>query len=73
MPRGATDWGLAVDGRIRLGWRLAPVAPFVYADTSYALTTARLTLDNRLDALTLSHWSFTGGLGLLFWFGGPAG
>jgi hypothetical protein len=76
-PRTATDWSLAMDGRLRLGVSLAPVAPFVvpfvaafiFGDAGYALTTARLTLDNRPDSVTLSPWSFSAGLGLLFSFG----
>ena len=72
-PHGATVWGLAVDGRVRLGLRLARIVPFIYADTSFALTTARVTLDNRPDSVTLSRWGFAAGGGLLFSFGTPEG
>lgn len=70
--RAAATWGGALDGRVRLGVRLARVTPFVFADTSYALTAARLTLDDRPDSVTLSRLSFAAGLGVLFSFG-PAG
>jgi hypothetical protein len=73
MPRDATAWGLAIDARIRLGVRLGPVVPFVYGGAAYALTAAKLTLDDRLDTLMLSRWNVAAGLGLLFSLSGPAG
>jgi len=72
-PRDATAWSLAIDARIRLGVRLGPVVPFVYGSAAYALTAARLTLDDRRDTLTLSRWNVAAGLGLLFSLPGPAG
>jgi hypothetical protein len=68
-PRTAINWSLAMDGRMRLGLRLSQVAAFIFGDGGYALSTARLTLDNRPDSVTLSRWSFAAGLGLLFSFG----
>ena len=68
-PRDATIWGLMLDGRVRLGLRLAPIVPFIFGETGYALTTARLTLDNRPDSVTLARWNLAAGVGLLFSFG----
>jgi hypothetical protein len=68
-PRDATIWGLMLDGRVRLGLRLAPIVPFIFGETGYALTTARLTLDNRPDSVTLARWNLAAGVGLLFPFG----
>ena len=67
--RDATIWGLTLEGRVRLGLRLAPMVPFIFGDTGYALTTARLTLDNRPYSVTLSRWNLAAGVGLLFSFG----
>ena len=47
---GASAWGLAADGRVRVGLRRTGVTPFVYAGAGYALATTRLTLDDRPDA-----------------------
>jgi len=73
MSRRVVSWGLALDGRVRVGLRLGWIAPFVYTGASYALNTARLTLDNRSDSVTLSRWGFSTGIGLLFPLGWPAG
>jgi hypothetical protein len=67
-----TIWGWALDGRVRLGLRLAPIVPFIFGDAGYALTTARLRLDDRPASVTLSRWSLAAGAGLLFSFG-PSG
>lgn len=72
-PRRATAWTLAIDGRIRLGLALSRIVPFVYAGTAYGITTTRLTLDDRLDRVTLSHWNVAAGLGLLFSLSRPTG
>jgi hypothetical protein len=72
-PRRGSTWALAIDGRIRLGLALGPLIPFVYAGTTYGVSTARLTLDNRPDQVTLSRWNVAAGLGLLFSFSRPAG
>jgi len=66
--RAATTWSLTTDGRVRLGLRLGAAVPFVYADAAYAVATARLTLDDRPDQVTLSRWNLAAGLGLLFSF-----
>jgi hypothetical protein len=69
----ATAWSLATDGRVRLGWRLATVVPFLFAEGAYALVAPRLTLDDRPDqATTLSRWNVAAGLGVLFSFS-PSG
>ena len=72
-PRRASTWTLAIDGRIRLGLALGRVVPFVYAGTAYSLSTARLTLDDRPDQITLSRWNVAAGLGLLFSLTRPTG
>ena len=72
-PRDATAWSLAIATRIRLGLRVGSVVPFVYGGAAYALTQAKLTLDDRRDTLTLSRWNLAAGLGLLFSLPGPAG
>jgi len=72
-PRTATAWTLAADARIRVGLGLGPVVPFLYAGAACSLATPRLTLDDRLDTLTLSRWNVAAGLGLLFSLPRPAG
>jgi hypothetical protein len=72
-PRDATAWSLAIDARIRLGLRVGRVVPFVYGGATYALARTKLTLDDRLDTLTLSRWNVAAGLGLLFSLPGRAG
>ena len=73
IPRSATAWTLAIDGRIRLGLALGPLVPFVYAGTTYGISTSRLTLDDRPNEVTLSRWNLAAGLGLLFSLARPAG
>jgi hypothetical protein len=69
--RGATEWDPGADGRVRVGLRLAQarVVPFVYANATYSLAAARLSLDNRPDSVTLSRWNIAGGVGVLFFVG----
>ena len=72
LPR-LVDSSVAIDGRIRLGLALGPFIPFVYAGTSYGISTPRLTLDDRPEQVTLSRWNVAAGLGLLFSLARPAG
>jgi hypothetical protein len=71
--RGTSAWGLAVEGRVRLGLRLGGSVPFVQVGASYDLTRQRLTLDDRPSTTTLSPWSLSAGLGILIPLGALGG
>jgi len=64
---GVTRWGIVADGRARLGWKLGPVAPFIYLGASWNFLREHLTLDDRSDAaITLSRLNLAAGLGISF-------
>jgi len=64
-----TTWGAALDTRVRLGWWLGPIAPFVFLGASGALLAQHLTLDDAPQSQTLSRWSVSAGFGIAFGHG----
>jgi hypothetical protein len=71
--RSVTRWGVAVDGRLRIGLALGSWRPFVFAGTSYALRAEHLVLDDYPEqGITISRWNLSLGLGLAYLFGSAA-
>jgi hypothetical protein len=68
--RSVTTWGASVDLRLRLGFAVGHVAPFLFAGGSGALRAQHLTLDGSPQNTTLSRWNASAGAGLAFLFGG---
>jgi hypothetical protein len=65
-PNHLAAWGLMADGRVRLGWRFARAAPFLYLGASWSLLRERLRIDDSPNPITLSRANLAAGLGISF-------